>query len=451
MSKRLATLRLHFSGRMTLKEHLRKNITLAAPVMIGQLGHIMVSVADSVMVGRVGVIPLAGATFAGTFYYILMVFGLGVSYAITPLVAATDPKHKHKLLGYLQDGLVMNVVLGFIIFGMSYFASFFMQHFGQEDEVVIIARPYLRIMCSSCIPLMVYQTFRQYSEGLSDTVAPMIVSIIANLLNVGLNYLLIYGNYGFPALGLNGAGYATLISRVVMVGLMIWMVRGKCRGFRFDFRMSGIRQLIKLGLPSGLQYVFEVGAFATAAVMVGWISAEALAAHNIALNLAAISYMAATGLASASTIRVGNQLGLKNKYNVRMVGFSSLALVVIFMGFCGALFILLRNQLPGLYIENEKVKQLAATLLIIAAAFQISDGVQAVGLGVLRGLKDVKIPTIVTFVAYWLIAIPSGYWFAFSRNLGAEGIWYGLSIGLTISGVLHIWRFNRLTNRIQFS
>ncbi|MEO9872493.1 MATE family efflux transporter [Ekhidna sp.] len=435
---------------MTLKEHIRKNIILSLPVIIGQLGHIMVGVSDSIMVGRIGVIPLAAATFAGTIYHVLMLFGIGVSYAITPKVAATDVKDKSKLLKFLQDGFFMNLGLGLILFALGYFASHFLGYFGQDESVATAAGPYLIIMCGSLIPLMIFQTFRQYAEGLSDTFSPMIVSVFANLLNVFFNYMLIYGKLGAPELGLNGAGIATLLARVIMFSVMIWWVRKRISGFEWKYQWSGIKELLKIGLPSGLQYVFEVGAFATAAIMVGWISAEALAAHNIALNLAAISYMAATGLAAASTIRIGNQMGLKDKQNLRIAGFSSFGLVTIFMAFCGLTFILLRDILPALYIENDIVQATAASLLIIAAAFQISDGIQAVGLGVLRGLTDVKVPTIVTFVAYWLIAIPVGYWLAFHGGYGVQGVWYGLSIGLTISGILHIWRFNRLSNKIQF-
>ncbi|WP_424963061.1 MATE family efflux transporter [Ekhidna sp.] len=435
---------------MTLKQHLQKNIVLALPVVIGQLGHIMVGVADSVMVGRLGVIPLAAATFAGTIYHILMLFGIGVSYAITPKVAATDIHDRSKLLGFLQNGFFMNLGLGLILFGLGYVCSHFLGYFGQEAPVAAAAGPYLIIMCGSLIPLMIFQTFRQYAEGLSDTFSPMIVSVFANLLNVFFNYMLIYGKLGAPALGLNGAGYATLMARIIMFSVMIWWVKGKIAGFEWKYNWKGIKELLRIGLPSGMQYVFEVGAFATAAIMVGWISAEALAAHNIALNLAAISYMAATGLAAASTIRIGNQMGLKDRRNLRIAGFSSFGMVTLFMAICGLTFILLRNVLPALYIEDSAVRTTAASLLVIAAAFQISDGIQAVGLGVLRGLTDVRIPTIVTFIAYWLIAIPIGYWFAFHGGYGVQGMWYGLSLGLTISGILHIWRFNRLSKKIKF-
>ncbi len=435
---------------MTLREHLRRNILLATPVVVGQLGHIMVNVADSVMVGRVGVVPLAAATFAGIFFHLLMLFGIGVSYSITPVVAATNPNDKPKLLSFLQSGLGMNMGLGVILVLICLFASNFLEYFGQEAEVVKAAEPYLIIVAISLFPIMIFQTFRQFSEGQSDTLSPMIVSVVANLLNVGLNYILIYGKFGFEPMGLNGAGYATLLSRISMAILIIVLIRKKCIGFKWKFDVAIIKRLLKIGIPSGMQYIFEVGAFATAAIMVGWISAEALAAHNIALNLSAITYMAATGLAAASTIRIGNQVGFKDRRNLRIAGFSSMAMVAAFMACCGVLFIFLREFLPALYIENEEVRSIASFLLIIAAAFQISDGLQAVGLGVLRGLTDVKVPTIVTFVAFWVIAIPLGYVLGFTLRLGVNGVWYALCIGLTIAAIFHIWRFNRLSKKIRF-
>lgn len=435
---------------MTIKQHLKKNATLAYPVVIGQLGHIMVTVADTAMVGQVGVVPLAGATFAGTIYYILMVFGLGMSYAITPLVAATDPKDRPKTLTYLQNGLVLNVTLGVLLFLLALSVIPFLSHFGQEDQVVVAARPYLLIICCSLVPLMVYQTFRQFSEGLSDTFNPMLVSVLANLTNVGLNYVFIFGKFGLPAMGLVGAGYATLISRVVMAILMVVLTRRKWIGIVWKLSWRTIRHMIKLGTASGLQYIFEVGAFATAAIMVGWLGASALAAHQIALNLAAISYMAATGIAAASTIRIGNQIGLKDKRNLRIAGFSCLAMVAVFMAGAGLIFIFFRHELTALYVKDQNVRDIAAGLLIIAAAFQVSDGTQAVGLGVLRGLTDVKVPTLVTFIAFWVLAIPAGYLLGFVFGLGINGIWYALLGGLTIASIMHFIRFNRLSNRLRF-
>ncbi len=434
---------------MTLKEHLRRNITLAFPVMIGQLGHIAVSVADSVMVGRVGVVPLAGVTFASTIYHVLMLFGIGVSYAITPLVSA-DSRDKTKILGFLQNGFVLNVIIGLMLAGLGYAASNFLNYFGQKEAVVVIARPYLLIVCISLLPLMIFQTFRQFSEGLSDTFSPMIVSLVANLVNISLNYVLIYGKYGIPALGPNGAGYATLISRICMFILMIWLLRKKWRGFEWNFQMTTIRRLLKLGIPSGMQYVFETGAFAMAAIMVGWIGAEALAAHNIALSLAAITYMTSTGLGASASIRIGNQMGLRDKHNLRIAGFSGFGTVAVFMLICGFSFILLRDWLPALYVEDVNVQSMASALLIVVAAFQVSDGLQVVGLGVLRGLTDVRVPTLVTFVSYWLITIPTAYFFGFVMNWGIRGIWYALLLGLTIAAILLICRFNILSRKLPF-
>ncbi|MFK7953296.1 MAG: MATE family efflux transporter [Ekhidna sp.] len=435
---------------MTLKEHLGKNMILAYPVVIGQLGHIMVSVADSMMVGRVGVLPLAGATFAGAIYTVLMLFGIGVSYSITPLVAAENSNNKDRLRSFLQDGFLMNLILGILLALTGFIVSFFLQYFGQEHEVVAQAKPYLQVMSLSLIPLMIFQTFRQFAEGLSDTMNPMIVSIIANLLNVGLNYILIFGGMGIEAMGLFGAGVATLISRILMPLIMILIAGSMLKGFEWKFQLSGIKRMLKIGVPSGMQYVFEVGAFGGAGIMIGWIGAKELAAHNIALNLSAISYMAATGIAAASTIRIGNQLGLKDKENLRMAGITNFVLVAVFMAFCASVFIVFREFFPTLYVSEQPVIAIASTLLIVGAAFQISDGLQAVGLGVLRGLRDVKVPTIVTFISYWVIALPLGYVLAFSFDLGVYGVWIALSVGLTLAAILNIWRFFSLTNKMKF-
>ncbi len=429
---------------------MKKNVSLATPVVIGQLGHIMVSVADTAMVGQVGVVPLAASTFAGTFIAILMLFGIGVSYALTPLVAAEE-NDGPKILKYVQNSLLVNTLLGFLIVFIIFLISPFLDSFGQEESVAEAARSYLLIAGSSLLPLMIFQTFRQFSEGKSNTLNPMIVSISANLLNVGLNYIFIFGKLGLPEMGLDGAGWATFISRLLMAIMMILIIRKELAGFVMEFQAALVMKLVRIGVPSGLQYIFEVSAFAIAAIMVGWLGAEALAAHQIALNMAAITYMAATGIASAAQIRVANQMGLRDKTTLREAGFTCFILVTAFMTFCGAVFIVFRDYLPALYIDNPEVQSLASSLLIIAAAFQISDGLQAVGLGVLRGLTDVKVPTLVTFTAFAVVAIPLGYVFGFEMELGVKGVWYALSIGLTIAAILHMTRFRSLTKKLKFS
>lgn len=435
---------------MTLKEHLRRNVHLATPVVIGQLGHIMVGVADSIMVGRLGVIPLAGATFANSIFYFLFLFGIGTSNALTPLVASTEATNKSKLYVLMQNNIVLNLMTGIVIFLIAFSTSFFLDSFGQEEAVVAAAEPYLLTICSSIIPVMIFQSFRQFSEGQSDTFKPMVVSIIGNLLNIGLNYVFIYGKFGFEPMGLVGAGLSSLIARIVMLALMITLTRKLWIGIKAKFNRAVISHQFKLGLPLGFQMIFEIGAFNTAAIMIGWIGAEELAAHQIAMNMAAVTYMAASGIATASSIRVGNQLGKKDKIVLRGAGYTSLGLVAGFMALCGLLFISFKNQLPYLYIEDVNVTSIASSLLVIAAAFQISDGVQAVGLGVLRGLTDVKIPTIVTFIAYWVLSIPIAYLFGFVFGWGVRGVWYALLIGLTVAAVAHIWRFERLSRKLPF-
>lgn len=435
---------------LSLKQHLRKNLSLAFPVMIGQVGHIMVMVADTMMVGRVGVIPLAAATFASTIFNVLMIFGVGVSFAITPLVAASDPKDQSRLMRYLQNGIVLNMLLAVLLVLVGLVAAQFLGFFGQETEVAIMAKPYLLVISISLLPLMYFQSYRQYAEGLSDTFNPMWVSVFSNALNVLLNYLLIYGALGFPEMGLLGAGYATLIARVVMAILMHWSIRTKLYGFSWEITLDVMKRMLRIGVPSGMQFVFEIGAFAMAAVMVGWISAEAQAAHQIAVSMAALTYMAASGLGTAGTIRVGNQVGLKNIQNLKLAGYSVMLSVILFMACTGVIFVIFRHSLVSLFIEDATVKTLAASLLIIAAAFQISDGMQAAGLGVLRGLTDVKIPTIVTFISYWMVAMPLGYILGFIFDLGVYGVWYGLLSGLTLAAIMHFLRFRKLTNRLKF-
>lgn len=299
---------------------------------------------------------------------------------------------------------------------------------------------------------MLFQTFKQYAEGLSFTRTAMFITLSANLLNILLNYLLIYGKLGFPALGLNGAGWATFISRVIMaIAIVIYVSRASWfqQGLKLkQFQKKLVVRMLKLGIPTGFQYVFEVGAFSCAAIMMGWLGAQALAAHQIALNMAAVSYMMVTGIAAASTVRVGNQLGKQDIPNMRRAGFSAFLMGLMLMTASAIIFVVGKYFLPSLYIDEPQVIELAGSLLIVAAFFQLSDGVQAVGLGTLRGMADVKIPTIITLVAYWLVGLPIAYWLAFPMELGAHGIWYGLLLSLTLAAILLFARFHYLSKKL---
>jgi len=441
---------------MTIKEHFKVTFNLALPVMLSQLGQVSVGVADSMMVGRMGAVPLAAASLGNSIFFVLLMFGMGISMGITPLISIAEGKGKSKRISNLfQHGLWINIAtalaLTVVLMGLSnglYFLN-------QPEEVVRLTIPYLFIITASLLPFMIFQTFKQFAEGLSQTKQAMYVTIFCNLVNVFLNWVLIYGNLGAPEMGLNGAGLATLISRIMMPLAMGWYVFRSPRYKKFDLQI-GIKKLrffmlnriLKIGVPTGFQYIFEVSAFSTAAIMMGWIGVNALAAHQIAINLASISYMMVAGLSTAGMIRVSNQIGKGNLKGMREAGMVVFGMVFIFMLVTAVLFISFRMFLPTLYIDNQEVISLSAGLLVIAGMFQLSDGIQVAGLGVLRGLEDVKFPTLITLIAYWVIGLPLGYVLAFEFGLAEKGVWYGLFIGLSITAVVLFYRFHRLSNRI---
>ena len=421
--------------------------------MLSHLGHIAVGVADSVMVGQLGAIPLAAVSLANSVFVLALMFGIGVSYGLTPLVAAADGQGQtERIARLLKHSLLINILFGIGLFALVVLAVPFLYKLDQPPVVVELASPYLWVVGSSMIPFMFFQGYKQLIEGLGHTKQAMVITLIANLVNVVLNYLLIFGKLGFPELGLVGAGWATLFSRVFMAVIMaVFFYRSRLfsayqrttKGFKKKF----IKKLLGLGVPMGFQYVFEVGAFSGAGIMVGWISAHALAAHQIAINLASVSYMVASGFAAAATVRVGNQLGHGYFRSMRRAGFISIGIVMIMM-FCFALiFVAGQHFFPSLYVENEEVIEMAASLLVIAAFFQLSDGIQVTGLGALRALEDVKVPTLITLLAYWVIGLPGGYLLAFHFNMGLQGIWWSLFAGLTTAAVLLSYRFHKLSNR----
>ncbi len=440
---------------MTYKEHFKRNIILASPVMVSQLGHVVVGMSDSIMVGKLGVVPLAAVSLSNSIFYLLFMFGIGVSYAITPLIAQADGENDSKKSSeILKHGLLVDMLTAAVLFILMIAASYLLKYLNQPEDVVLIAAPYLRIYALSIIPFMLFQTFRQFLEGLSMTVPPMSAAIIANVLNIGLNYVLIFGKFGIEPMGAYGAAWATVIARVLMAAILLWYALKSTRFKRYfeniawnKFSKTMTMKMLTMGLPIGLQLTFEVGAFTCAAIMVGWLGADALAAHQIALSLVSLSYMMATGIAAAATIRVGNFFGKKDKIAIYRTGVSTVLMAALFMAFCGVLFVVGKQFLPSLYIDNDEVIKISSVLIVVAAIFQISDGVQVVSLGALRGMGDIKAPTIITLIAYWVLALPIGYILGIRLEWGAEGIWYGLLIGLTVAAVLLFYRFVKLARK----
>lgn len=441
---------------MTTKQHIKTNFLLAYPVMLSMLGQVMTGVADSVMIGRTGATPLAAASLANVVFFLLFTFGIGVSYSSTPFVAEADGKNeKSKIVDLLKNSFLINCITGVILVAIALATEHLLYYAEQPTDVVDLAIPYLRIISISIIPSMVFQTYRQFGEGLHSTRIAMIIVLSCNLLNIFLNYLLIYGKFGFPEMGLNGAGLATLISRILMGGLMAaYIYYGKKfleyrNGFSFgNYSRPLIKRMLHIGIPAGIQFIFEVSAFGFSAIMMGWFGTSALAAHQIAINMATISYMTTSGLGSAATIRVGNYLGKRDIPMVRASGFTLMNMAMVIMIVWGIIFILWRHELPAFYIDDPIVIGIAAPLLIIAGLFQLSDGLQVVCAGALRGLQDVKIPSVLILIAYWVIGLPLGYWIGFRLGYGPIGVWIGLLIGLTISAVAMVIRFRILTKNL---
>ena len=418
--------------------------------MISQLGHITVGVFDSLMIGKVSVSQLAAVSLATSIFSFILLFCIGLSYGITPLISSSD-KGKKYVSSILYNGILVNVISSILLVSFVILTKHLLSYLGQDEEVLFHTYSYLDIICISLIPLILFQTFKQFIEGLGFTKPSMYISVISNVINVVLNAVLIFGLFGFPRLEIIGAAYATLISRVIMF-LLILIYCLNDRRFskyilktKFLVNLNHIKDIFRIGFASGLQYIFEVGAFSVATVMTGSIGAIHLAAHQIALNLASISYMIASGIGSASMISLSYYDGKRNFEDMRRSGFASFLLVFILMIVSALVFIIFRNYLPVLYVDDSSVINIASTLLIIAGLFQISDGIQAVGLGILRGIRDIKKPTIVTFISYWIISIPLSYFLGIEYGYGVYGIWIGLSVGLTLAAIFHVTRFNYLT------
>ncbi len=443
----------------------RYNIRLAVPVILGMLGHTFVAFADNIMVGQLGTAELAAVSLGNSFVFIAMSLGIGFSTAITPLVAEADGAgNKAGGKSALKHGLLLCTFLGVALFGLIQLGKPLLYLMDQPPEVVTLAIPYLDLVAFSLVPLVMFQAYKQFSEGLSQTKYPMYATIVANVVNIVLNYLLIFGALGFPKLGITGAAIGTLASRVIML-ILLWYLLEKKKKFHdyvtgFNFRKiekEVMRKIIHLGFPSALQMFFEVAIFTAAIWISGVLGKNPQAANQIALNLSSMTFMFGMGLGVAAMIRVGNQKGLKNFAELRRIAQSIFLLTFILEVIFAIFFLLGRFWFPTIYLDvNDPVNQadnvevilLASQLLLVAAFFQISDGLQVVILGALRGLQDVKVPTFITLIAYWLIGFPICYYLGLHTELKSTGIWIGLLSGLTASAIMLYIRFNKMTKRL---
>ena len=456
----------------TLKRHWAEvpyNLKLATPVVLGMLGHTLVAFADNIMVGQLGPAELAAVSLGNSFLFIAMSVGLGLSTSITPLIAEADGfKKSFEIKKVFKHGVLICGIVGVLLTGVVLFSVPLLHKMKQPEEVLVFAVPFLSIVGVSLIPLMLFQAIKQLCDGLSRTRLPMYASIIGNLLNVVLNYLLIFGNHGFPQMGVAGAALGTLISRVFMLILLIVFLKRSTyfSPFLTDLRWRLVswrfsRRILALGLPSSFQVFFEVTLFTSAIWLSGILGTLYQAANQIALNLASMTYMVGIGLNVAAMIRVGNQKGRKDYKRLNEVAQSIFFLTVVIELLFAVVFLTARHVLPELYLDandplnradNLIVMALASELLLWAAVFQLFDGLQVVIIGALRGMQDVNFTAYITFIAYWLVGFPVCYYLGLHTALASQGIWIGLTLGLTVSALLLYLRFKYLskTHRIHY-
>lgn len=431
----------------------RSTLVLAVPIMAGQLSQMLMGVTDSVMVGRVGVVPLAASSFANSLLAVPFLFGIGLLQCISVRAAEAHGAGDRRETGeVLRHGLALSILAGLMVLALVALVSTQLHRFGQPPEVAASARNFLLLCGASLLPMFMVLSLRQFSEALNHPWPPMIILLGSVLLNAGLNWVFIYGHLGSPALGLDGAGLATLVSRVAALAAIFLYVLHSRRfngalpaGWLRALHWERLRSLLKIGLPTAGQLLLECSAFTLAAIMMGWLGTVPLAAHQIALTSCATSFMFPLGIAIATTIRIGQALGANAAERVRSIGFTSFALSGVIMILSAAIFTFAGEPIARAFVNDPSVTQLAARLLMVAAVFQIFDGLQVTAAGALRGLSDAAKPMLLCLFAYWFVFFPCAYASAFHFGFGPFGIWTSLAVSLGVAALLLVKRFITLS------
>ncbi len=427
----------------------KRNLLLAFPVVLSQVGQVTVHLVDNMMVGHVGTTELAASSFANNVFMIGMYFGMGITYGLTPLIGNAFSKGKFdEVSSLLKNGVFTHFAAALVLSAVMFGIYFTLPLLGQPADVLKLAQPYFLLLCASYLPFMLFFSLKQFFEGIGNTKMAMQITLTANVVNVVVNYVLIFGKLGFPEMGLIGAGIGTLVSRLFMPLLFVFYILKvpKIKTYFVEahkkiFSLEKVISILKIGIPIGFQIIVEVIAFGIGAIMMGWLGEIPLAAHQVALGLASFTYMISLGVSQANTIRVSHQMGLKNYSALKMAATASTHIVLAFMLFMGLVFVVARNYLPLMFTADPKVITIASSLLIIAAIFQVFDGLQVIMLSTLRGMADVKLPMFFAFFAYLLVGIPTSYILSFVFDIGPQGIWYGYLIGLGTAGILFYLRF----------
>lgn len=438
------------------KTDINETVKLSLPIIFGRLGAVLMGVADTMMIGKVGTTEIAASGISTAIFILVAIIPIGFLIVGSPFVSAANSSgDKNLVVNILKGCIQSSIILSLFFMTILYVMAYNFEIFNQPKEVNDVVFPFFCLIIASTLPLMVFIAIEQFSDGLEKTSISMFFNVTALLLNIGINFGLIYGNFGLPKLGLVGAGIGTLTARIYMcVG--IWLVvkyKKEFQEFNLNFDLLHIEKesftkLWKAGVPSGMQFFFEVSAFSVAAMMIGWLGTIPLAAHNVAISIASISYMLSTGFATGGSIRVAAAFGKNDKEAVLRAGKTSLVFVTVLMAFSCLLFIFFGKILTQFYTSDLKVIEIAGTLMIFAGLFQFSDGIQVVSLRSLLGLEDIKIPTYITLFAYWVIGVPVGYVLTFYTPMGVNGMWLSLCIGLTISAILVTFRFFKIANQV---
>lgn len=435
----------------------KSTMRLAFPLMLGQLGHMMTNFADSIMVGGLGSKYLAASALASSIFIIFFYFGIGFTFIITPLVGVANGKQDYQECGRLyRSGMYTNLIVGLFLAILTFCSSYILKFLNQPPEVVDLAIPYYQILSLAILPYMVFLTGKSFTEALHNTKIAMYISLICNGINIILNYIWINGLLGFPAMQLNGAGWATTVSRILMsVFITIYIysvdqysvIRKTIKWLNFSFKE--FKSIFKSGINLAYQSVFEIASFSFAAIIVGWFGTKMLAAHQIAITMASMTYMAASGISSAATIRLSNFKGAKNFQAFKTAGYSAYILAIIFMLCTGTLFIIFNTTIASAFVREHDVIQIAGNFMIIVAVFELFDGIQVVGLGALRGFEDIKIPTLIVVVSYWGFMIPLALVLSKFLGFGAYGVLYSYIIGLFSTALLLFLRYEHIRKKLE--
>ena len=435
------------------RRELRPTLALAFPIIIGQVSQMLIGLTDSAFIGRVGTVPLAAAAFTNGVFGVFYVVGIGLLLG-AGVFAARDhgAGDEAGCAAWLRHGRALALAVGLGSLAVMALLSTQLHRFGQPPEVVAIVRPFFLLIATSFVPALVFQVQRQFAESLGRPWIPMGIILADVVLNVFLNWVLVFGHLGFPALGLVGAGWATLLARLAAVAAIAWLLRASphfaaVRNAPWaGWERARFVALLQLGVPAGGMLLFEAGAFAASALMMGWLGTLPLAAHQIAIGCASLTFMVPLGLALAVSLRISKALGAGRRDALRPIGFGALATGLACMVGFALVFALAGRFITAGFTPAADVAALAAQLLVVAAIFQLFDGGQVISAGALRGLGDVKVPTLITFIAYWVISLPLGYGLAFHTPLGPVGVWTGLASGLAFAAVFLGWRFHHKTS-----